>query len=268
MQTLSTLKSVGCTHAAFRRMCKAKGIAVTTVRAELAQRRVHWKSLWGRAYMARRMEELCGRASGTAAKPLPEKARPDAGKRAESHARIEPWLAAVKRAESHARIINGVEEPKLLVDAGRPVSGLVMNEFGAMDLCVNGLAQAHRTDSMQQSATCTALAEVRAEQSALKQIVETVPLPGDVNISDSEVVAMRCAYDTKIANALSGLCLAQGALAKAMCLLETITKKRTLVQCWTVDNAEESATELDNLLRELAVCCERIAKDIFTMCGS
>ena len=248
MQTLSTLKSVGCTHAAFRRMCKAKGIAVTTVRAELAQRRVHWKSLWGRAYMARRMEELCGRA--------------------ESHARIEPWLAAVNRAESHARIVNGVEEPKLLVDAGRPVSGLVMNEFGAMDLCVNGLAQAHRTDSMQQSATCTALAEVRAEQSALKQIVETVTLPGYVNISDSEVVAMRCAYDTKIANAVSGLCLAQGALAKAMCLLETITKKRTLVQCWTVDNSGEVATELDNLLRELAVCCERIAKDIFTMCGS
>ena len=106
------------------------------------------------------------------------------------------------------------------------------------------------------------------QQSALGPLLEKFPLPGGGYIPPSEVAAMRWAYDTKIANAVSGLCLAHGALAKAMFLLETITKKRTLVQCWTVDNAGEVATDLDNLLRELAVCCERIAKDILTMRGS
>ena len=71
---------------------------------------------------------------------------------------------------------------------------------------------------------------------------------------------MRSAYGTKIANALRGLSGAEGALA-------AIKTKRALVQYWTVHNAGEGANELDNILGEMAVCCDHIAKDIAAIKG-
>ena len=110
---------------------------------------------------------------------------------------------------------------------------------------------------------CQQRSVVSGEQhSALGQYLEPCPLPGARNIRHSDVAAMKGVYDKKIANALKALSGGKGAFRNAMCLLGTIKKKKALVGFWTVRTAREGATEVDNLLGQLAVCCDRTAKDI------
>ena len=84
--------------------------------------------------------------------------------------------------------------------------------------CANG--------SLQRTAGCG------EQQSALRPVLEKFPPPGGEYIPPLEVPAMRWAYDTKIANALSGLSGAEGAL-------EAIETQRSLVQYWKVQITEE-----------------------------
>ena len=94
---------MGCPSAAFRMMCKAEGIAVTRVMAELKERKLHMASLRGREYMARRMEELGGRATRSPVRLRREQA----------------WLAWAKRGIGHHRIVDGVEEANVMRGGGR-----------------------------------------------------------------------------------------------------------------------------------------------------
>ena len=67
---------------------------MTRVMAELKERKLHMASLRGREYMARRMEELGGRATKQA------------------------WLAWAKRGIGHHRIVDGVEEANVMHGGG------------------------------------------------------------------------------------------------------------------------------------------------------
>ena len=104
--------------------------------------------------------------------------------------------------------------------------------------------------------------------SAVGQLVERFPSPGAGYIPKSEVVAIGGAYDFKIIKAASGLCEARAAIRTATGIIRTIRKKRALVQYWTVHNAGEGESELEKLLGEWAVCCDRITKAIFTTKGT
>ena len=100
--------------------------------------------------------------------------------------------------------------------------------------------------------------------SAVGQLVERFPPPGAGYIPKSEVVAIGRAYDMKIVKAASGLWEARAAIRTATDIIRTIRKKRALVQFWTVDDAGEGRSELDDLLGEWGVCCDRITKAVLT----
>ena len=137
-----TLQRIGCTRAAFRKMCKVEGIAVTMVMGERKDRKLQQSSLRGRAYTARRMEELGGGASGSHERLLTEQACFDRG----------------KRAEGYDRIVNGGAEGKLMPCEGCLQYGLAKNDVGERVLPMKERAQLHRIDSTRKSASCTALA--------------------------------------------------------------------------------------------------------------
>ena len=104
--------------------------------------------------------------------------------------------------------------------------------------------------------------------SAAGQLVEGFLLPGAGYIPKSEVVAIGRAYDMKIVKAASGLWEARAAIRTATDIIRTIRKKRALVQFWTVHNAGEGRSELDNLLGEWGVCCDRITQAVLTTKGT
>ena len=70
------------------------------------------------------------------------------------------------------------------------------------------------------------------QQTALGPLLKKFPPPGAEYVPPSEVPAMRWAYDTKFANALSGLSGVEGAFG-------TIETKMALAQYWTVQTTRE-----------------------------
>ena len=72
----------------------------------------------------------------------------------------------------------------------------------------------------------------------------------------------------KIVKAASGLWEARAAIRTATDIIRTMRKKRALVQFWTVHNAGEGRSELDNLLAEWGVCWDRITKVALTTKGA
>ena len=99
-------------------------------------------------------------------------------------------------------------------------------------------------------------------ESGFGQLLETFSRPGAGYRPHSDMAAVRWAYDTKLAIALRALSRANGAFSHATCQLGRMKNERALVGWWTGHSVRERATELNNLLGELAVFCDRTAKDI------
>jgi hypothetical protein len=93
-------------------------------------------------------------------------------------------------------------------------------------------------------------------ESGFGQLLETFSRPGAGYRPHSDMAAVGWAYDTKLAIALKALSRASGAFSHATCQLLRMKNERAIF-------AIGATTELNNLLGELAVFCDRTAKDIF-----
>ena len=135
---------MGYKRSDYIRMCKAEGIVLSRVLAEVKERKLHPRSRLRGAYMARRMAELVGHPgtstsiregqdSSPCIKVLPEQA----------------GISRVKGEEDDGRIDNGLEEAERMWG----------NEVGQKELPVTVQMQFHMPGLMQTSATCTSLTE-------------------------------------------------------------------------------------------------------------
>ena len=190
---------MGYRRSAFIKMCKAEGVVLSRVLAELKERKLYPRSRQRRAYMARRMDELAGgpgtsssiregRNSSPCVKGLPEQA----------------GIGWVKGGEDDGRIDNGLEEAEWMQG----------NEVGKKELPVTVQLQIHMPGLLQTSATCNSLAEGEAGRRSQFQEMNAAPSGPD---------------------------------------MESTSQARS--------------TDLDNLLGELAVCCDRVTNAMLATQG-
>jgi hypothetical protein len=185
---------MGYKRSDFIKMCKAEGVVLSRVLAEVKERKLYPRSRLRGAYMARRMKELAGcpgtstsiregRISSPGVKVLPEQA----------------GIGRVKGEEDDGRIDNGLEE----------AARMWGNEVGQKELPVIVQVQIHMPGLMQTSATSTSLTEGEAGRRSLFVELKAAP-SGPVMESTSQA----------------------------------------------------RSTDLDGLLGELAVCCDRVTNAI------
>ena len=135
---------MGYKRADFINLCKAEGVVLSRVLAEVKERKLYPRSRLRGAYMARRMKELAGgpgtstsiregRISSPGVKVLPEQAN----------------YARVKGEEDDGRIDNGLDE----------AARMWGNEVGQKEVPVTVQVQIHMPGLMRTSATCTSLTE-------------------------------------------------------------------------------------------------------------
>ena len=190
---------MGYRRSAFIKMCKAEGVVLSRVLAEVKERKLYPRSRLRGAYMARRMKELAGgpgtstsiregRISSPGVKVLPEQAN----------------YARVKGEEDDGRIDNGLDE----------AARMWGNEVGQKEVPVTVQVQIHMPGLMQTSATCTSLTEGEAGRRSLFVELNAAP-SGPVMESTSQA----------------------------------------------------RSTDLDNLLGELAVCCDRVTNAMLATQG-
>ena len=190
---------MGYRRSAFIKMCKAEGVVLSKVLAEVKERKLYPRSRLRGAYMARRMAELVGdpgtstsiregQDSSPCIKVLPEQA----------------GISRVKGEEDDGRIDNGLEEAEWMQG----------NEVGKRELPVTVQMQIHMPGLLQTSATCNSLAEGEAGRRSQFQELNAAP---------------------------------SGAV------MESTSQARS--------------TDLDNLLGELAVWCDRVTNAMLATKG-